>query len=427
MSKNVRCSPNILSRQGEVHAAFQPRVPQKPPKDHRRACRWTEVDDIPLKMDELREVQGQFLASLNHEIRTPLSGILGMTDLLLETRLTEDQREYVDAARVCAENLLEILNVTLEYSALSANTALREETEFSLREALEGVLGEFRAKAEAKGLRLVHALDQSLPETVLGDPSRLRQIVYQLVANGIKFTREGQVEVAASAVADNDRHVSVSLRVRDSGIGIAPDQLAQIFESFRQLETGLSRNHGGLGLGLAVAQKLIALLGGSISVNSELGKGSVFTVTLPFKLPIESGSRVVEVRKSRGRVLVVDDNAIAQTIASHALRRQFFEVECAGDGRLALRAASKAQFDVILMDLQMPGWDGFETVEQIRQLTGYRQTPIIAVTANCSDEYRARSVRCGMQDFLAKPVRTRDLVQAVEKQLVEATPASIAG
>ena len=323
-------------------------------------------------MDELREVQGQFLASLNHEIRTPLSGILGMTDLLLETRLTEDQREYVDAARVCAENLLEILNVTLEYSALSANTALREETEFSLREALEGVLGEFRAKAEAKGLRLVHALDQSLPETVLGDPSRLRQIVYQLVANGIKFTREGQVEVAASAVADNDRHVSVSLRVRDSGIGIAPDQLAQIFESFRQLETGLSRNHGGLGLGLAVAQKLIALLGGSISVNSELGKGSVFTVTLPFKLPMESGSRVVEVRKSRGRVLVVDDNAIAQTIASHALRRQFFEVECASDGRLALRAASKAQFDVILMDLQMPGWDGFETVEQIRQLTGYR-------------------------------------------------------
>ncbi len=379
---------------------------------------------IALKMDELREVQGQFLASLNHEIRTPLSGILGMTDLLLETRLTEDQREYVDAARVCAENLLEILNVTLEYSALSANTVLREETEFSLREALEGVLGEFAAKAEAKGLRLVRALDQSLPETVLGDPLRLRQILYQLVANAIKFTREGQVEVAASAVPSKDRQVSVSLLVRDTGIGIAPDQLAEIFESFRQLETGLSRNHGGLGLGLAVSQKLIALLDGSISVNSELGKGSVFTVNLPFKLPMESGSRVVEVRKSRGRVLVVDDNSIAQTIASHALRRQFFEVECAGDGRLALRAASKAQFDVILMDLQMPGWDGFETVEQIRQLTGYRETPIIAVTANCSEENRARSVRCGMQDFLAKPVRTRDLVLAVEKQLVESSPAS---
>jgi CheY-like chemotaxis protein len=378
-----------------------------------------------LKTDELREVQGQFLASLNHEIRTPLSGILGMTDLLLETPLTEDQREYVGATRVCAENLLEILNVTLEYSALSANRVLLEETEFSLRDTLHGVLGEFAAKAEAKGLRLVRSLDGSLPEMVVGDPQRLRQILWHLVANGVKFTREGQVEVAASAVAGLDRLVKLTLRVHDTGIGIAPDQLAAIFESFRQLETGLSRNHGGLGLGLAVAQKLIALLDGSITVDSELGKGSVFSVTLPFKLPTETSAGQVVVEKTRGRVLVVDDNSIAQTIAAHALRRQSFEVECAGTGRLAFQAASKTRFDVILMDLQMPGWDGFETVQQIRQLPGYRDTPVIAVTANCSDDYRARTIRCGMQDFLAKPVRTRDLVQAVEKQLLpELAPAA---
>ncbi len=375
-------------------------------------------------MDELREVQGQFLASLNHEIRTPLSGILGMTDLLLETPLTGDQREYVASARLCAENLLEILNVTLEYSALAANRVLLEETEFSLRDALQGVLGEFAPKAEGKGLRLIPTLDPSLPEMVVGDPLRLRQILWHLVANGVKFTREGQVEVAAFAVAGVNRNVHVTLRVHDTGIGIAPEQLTEIFESFRQLETGLSRNHPGMGLGLAVAQKLIALLDGSIAVDSELGKGSTFTVTLRFKLPMDSLTRVAEVKKSRGRVLVVDDNVIAQTIASHALRRQSFEVECAGDGRRALEAASKSRFDVILMDLQMPGWDGFETVEQIRQLPGYEDTPIIAVTANCSDDYRARSIRVGMQDFLAKPVRTRDLVQAVEKQLmVELTTA----
>jgi CheY-like chemotaxis protein len=380
---------------------------------------------IALKTDELREVQGQFLASLNHEIRTPLSGILGMTDLLLETPLTEDQREYVGATRLCAENLLEILNVTLEYSALSANQVMLEETEFSLRDTLQGVLGEFAGKAAAKGLRLVRSLDASLPEMVTGDPLRLRQILWHLVANGVKFTREGQVEVAASAVVnrkDGDQQVSVILRVQDTGIGIAPDQLAQIFESFRQLETGLSRNHGGLGLGLAVAQKLIALLHGSIAVDSELGQGSVFTVTLPLKLPMDAGVRFPDIRNTRGRVLVVDDNAIAQTIASHALRRQSFEVECAGDGRLALEAASKTRFDVILMDLQMPGWDGFETAEQIRLLPSYRHTPIIAVTANCSDDYRARCVRSGMQDFLAKPVRTRELVQAVEKYLGEDAP-----
>ncbi len=372
-----------------------------------------------LKTDELREVQGQFLASLNHEIRTPLSGILGMTDLLLETLLTEDQREYVGATRLCAENLLEILNVTLEYSALSANHVLLEETEFSLRDALQGVLGEFSTKAEAKGLRLVRALDDNLPEMVVGDPLRLRQILWHLVSNGVKFTREGQVEVGASAITGLERQVSVTLRIHDTGIGIAPNQLAEIFDSFRQLETGLSRNHAGLGLGLAVAQKLVALLHGSISVDSELGKGSVFTVTLPFQLPLEPGASPAEVKKTRGRVLVVDDNSIAQTIASHALRRQLFEVECVGNGRLALEAASRTRFDVILMDLQMPGWDGFETSEQIRQLPGYRETPIIAVTANCSDDYRARTVRCGMQDFLAKPVRTRDLVQAVEKHLAE--------
>ena len=370
-----------------------------------------------MKTDDLRDVQGQFLASLNHEIRTPLSGILGMTDLLLETSLSDDQREYVGAARLCAESLLEILNVTLEYSALSGNGVLLEETEFSLRDALEGVLGEFAAKAEAKGLCLVRALDSSLPEMVVGDPLRLRQILWHLVANAVKFTREGQVEVGAATVEAKGRRVSLTLRVLDTGIGIAADRLAEIFQSFRQLETGLSRNHSGLGLGLAVAQKLIALLDGSISVDSELGKGSVFTVTLPFKLPMDAGARLHEVKKSRGRVLVVDDNSIAQTIAGHALRRHSFDVECAGDGRLALEAASKTRFDVILMDLQMPGWDGFETVEQIRQLPGYRDTPIIAVTANCSDDYRARSVRCGMQDFLAKPVRTRDLVQAVEKHL----------
>jgi CheY-like chemotaxis protein len=376
-------------------------------------------------MDDLREVQGQFLASLNHEIRTPLSGILGMTDLLLETSLSADQLEYVGATRLCAENLLEILNVTLEYSALAANHVLLEETEFSLRDTLEGVVGEFAVKAEAKGLRLVRALDISLPEMVIGDPLRLRQILWHLIANGVKFTREGQVEVNASAIAGVDRKLSLTLKVRDTGIGIAPDQLTQIFDSFRQLGTGLSRNHAGLGLGLAVAQKLIALLNGSIVVDSELGNGTLFTVTLPFQLPTEPGAGLAEVKKCRGRVLVVDDNSMAQTIASHALRRQSFEVECAGDGTLALQAASKTQFDVILMDLQMPGWDGFETTDQIRQLPGYRETPIIAVTANCSDEYRARSVRCGMQDFLAKPVRTRDLVQAVEKHL-QIEPALIA-
>jgi two-component system, sensor histidine kinase len=380
------------------------------------------IGGTALKTNELRDVQGEFLASLNHEIRTPLSGILGMTDLLLETSLTDEQREYAGASRLCAENLLEILNVTLEYSALSAHQVRLEETEFSLLDTLRGAVGEFAAKAQSKGLRLIAALDSSLPEMAVGDPLRLRQILAHLVGNAVKFTKEGQVEVQASAGPaetrpEGARQVTITIEVRDTGVGIAPEQLKEIFDSFRQVETGLSRSHGGLGLGLAVAQKLVELLKGTIHVTSELGRGSAFSVHVPLRLSVNLEAAPLEVKKSRGRVLVIDDNLVAQTIASHALRRQSFEVQCVGDGLEALDAASKSQFDVILIDLQMPGWDGFETAERIRKLAGYRETPIIAVTANCSDENRARCASCGMQDFLAKPVRTRDLVQTVEKYL----------
>ena len=369
-----------------------------------------------MKTNELRDVQGEFLASLNHEIRTPLSGILGMTDLLLETALTDDQREYAGATRLCAENLLEILNVTLEYSALSAHQVRLEETEFSLLDTLRSVINEFAPKAQSKGLRLVGALDASLPETAVGDALHFRQILWHLVGNAVKFTKEGQVEVRASAATTDPRQLTVSIEVRDTGVGIAPEQFKQIFESFRQIETGLSRGHGGLGLGLAVARKLTELLNGTIHVESELGRGTAFSVHLPLRIPANwEAHSLPEAKKSRGRVLVIDDNRVAQTIASHALGRQSFEVQCAGDGFAAFETAKKSQFDVILIDLQMPGWDGFETAARIRELPGYRETPIIAVTANCSDENRARCASCGMQDFLAKPVRTRDLVQLVEK------------
>src|SRR5271168_4500600 len=179
----------------------------------------SDIGGIALKTDELREVQSEFLASLNHEIRTPLSGILGMTDLLLETALTDDQREYADATRVCAENLLEILNVTLEYSALSANQVRLEETEFSLLDTVQGILREFAAKAELKGLRLVSALNGSLPETAVGDALRLRQLLWHLVGNAVKFTKEGQVEIRAAAATIDVRQVLVTIVVRDTGVG----------------------------------------------------------------------------------------------------------------------------------------------------------------------------------------------------------------
>jgi two-component system, sensor histidine kinase len=375
-----------------------------------------------LKNDELSELKGQFLASLNHEIRTPLSGILGMSDLLLETPLSEEQKEYVDATRLCAENLLEILNATLEYSALSANHIHLEEEEYPLRETLEGVVAQFAFKAKAKGLDLRHTFEGNLPEAVVGDALRLRQLVWHLVANAVKFTNKGEVEIRASASQTDRGRGEVAIQVRDTGIGIPASHVSTIFESFRQLETGLARNYPGLGLGLAVAQKLAILLHGDIEVQSEPGKGSTFSLKLPVRLPVEAQLRPV-FERIRGHLLVVDDDSVAQTIASHVLRRHDYDVECVCNGPAAIDKVSRASFDLILMDLQMPGMDGFQTAKYIRAIPAYAETPIIAVTANCSSDYRDRCMQTGMQGFLAKPVQSRELVKAVERHLAGRTPS----
>ena len=374
------------------------------------------VDGIVVKRDELSEVKGQFLASLNHEIRTPLSGILGMTDLLLETQLTEEQKEYVGATRVCADNLLEILNAALDFSALSANHIEPEEAEFPLRETLEGLITEFSFRAASKGLHLRRNFEGDLPDVVIGDALRLRQMLWHLIANAVKFTDRGEVEVGASAGPMSGNTVPIQIHVRDTGIGIPADHLHSVFESFHQLETGLARNYAGLGLGLAVAQKLAQLLRGEINVQSEVGKGSTFAVRLSLSLPAEAIHRRAE-KKSRGRVLVVDDNSIAQTITSHVLRRCAFEVECVANGQAAIDKATHDRFDLILMDLQMPGMDGFETAKALRSFPAYEKTPIVAVTANCSNDYRDLCRDNGMQGFLSKPVQSGELVKTVEKHL----------
>ncbi len=371
---------------------------------------------IVLKTDELSVMKGQFLANLNHEFRTPLSGILGMADLLLETRLSEEQKEYVGASRLCAENLLEIFNATLEFSALCANHIELDESEFSVPETIEGVVSQFGAKAREKGLRLRHNVDPSLPP-LIGDALRIRQLLCHLVGNAIKFTDKGEVEVGVSAKPTGELGALLSIRVRDTGIGIAGDKLDSIFESFRQLETGLARNYQGLGLGLALAQKLAALLRSELTVSSELGSGSTFAVDLPLRLSPDASWEPATLKRVKGRVLVVDDNTMAQTIFGHILRRSLYDVECVGNGAAAIDKVSQSRFDVILMDLQMPRMDGFQTAKHIRALPAYLATPIIAVTANCSKDYRDLCRETGMQGFLAKPVQPRELVSTVEKFL----------
>jgi CheY-like chemotaxis protein/anti-sigma regulatory factor (Ser/Thr protein kinase) len=366
--------------------------------------------------DEMTDPRGRFLASLNHEVRTPLSGILGMTDLLLETRLDEEQRDYVQSARICAENLLELLNATLEYSALSSDGVVLDESEFTLLELLTNIANEFEFKARAKGLRLIRTFSQNLPEMARGDALRLRQILSHLMANAVKFTHRGHVEIGASAEPLKKGEFSLRLSVSDTGIGIPADHLHSVFESFRQLDAGLSRRYTGLGLGLSLAQKITSLMNGNLDVVSEVGAGSRFQVDIPLRAAAEHRvSRTEEAISTR--ILLVEDNPVAQTIAAQILRRRGFEVDCASSGKDALTSVRTIVYELILMDLQLPDMDGFQTVARIRDLGPYATVPILALTANASSDCRDACARNGLNGFLTKPVRPQELIAAIERHL----------
>jgi CheY-like chemotaxis protein len=361
--------------------------------------------------EESERIGGLFLASLNHEIRTPLSGIIGMTDLLLETSLDGEQREYVQAARMCAGNLLEILNAALEHSALEAGQCVLDDSEFSARDMVDTVLQQHVAKAQAKGLRLISVVDAGLPETLMGDANRLSQLLGYLISNGIKFTAVGCVELYARSAGE-----TLVFEVRDTGIGIPPEKIDEIFLSFRQVETGLARSYEGLGLGLALARKLAALMAGSISVESEVGQGSRFTVHLPLRVPVDPSTEPAARDSDAPAILAVEDNPIGLTLLRRALERHA-EVVCAPSGKAAIEAARGRRYDLVLMDLQMPEMDGLEATVWLRSIPGYANVPILALTANASDELREQCLEAGMQAFLAKPLDAASLWAAVSKFL----------
>ena len=364
--------------------------------------------------DELSRLKGLFLASLNHEIRTPLSGIMGMTDLLLESKLDDEQREYVLATRSCAENLLAMFTATLEFSSLSSGGVALEEIEFDVAGTVRSSAHAYAQAARAKGIGLETRLDAGLPPIAIGDPFRLRQLLSCILDNAVKFTHAGQVTVEVAARPASGAPFQLAARVTDTGIGIEPRQLPLLFEPFHQLDNGLSRRYTGLGLGLALARKLAHLMGGGISVESQPGQGSAFSIVVPLGLP---AVLVAEPPPPFPRILLVEDNPVAQRITAHILRRRSFDVACVADGAAAVAAASAATFDLILMDLQMPGMDGFTATASIRRLPGYGSTPVLALTANATGEYRRRCLDQGMQGFLSKPVEPDDLLDAVSSHL----------
>lgn len=363
--------------------------------------------------EELERLKSAFLATLNHEVRTPLAGLVGMADLLLETNLDEEQRDYANTARLCAQDLLRILSSALQYAALEAGHVRLEESEFNIRELAEAAIAEHAAKAAAKNLRLFSRLDPGLPATLVGDGLRAKEILGYLLDNAIKFTHRGRVELAVS-YGDG----TLRAAVRDTGIGIAADRRASIFESFRQLDEGLARQFSGIGLGLTLVNKLIGLLNGRLIVESEPGQGSTFIAEIPMRRPPQLAD-APEQRSGAAAplVLAVEDNPVGLSVIRHALKRCSIELHCAASGVEGLRACVQRRYGLILMDLHMPGMGGLEATAAVRKLPGYETVPIIALTADVSEEVRRACHRNGMQGFVTKPIQAASLRAVVEREL----------
>ena len=370
--------------------------------------------------DSSNQAKSAFLANMSHEIRTPMNAIIGLGRLALLTDLTEKQRDYLEKIESSSGTLLHLIDDLLDLSKVEAGKLTLETINFSLAACLTTVQSLIRVKAVEQGLDFRITVAPEVPTHMIGDPFRLSQILINLLGNAVKFTDQGEVSLKVTAVpAGADEPVLVTCTVRDTGIGMTADQRANLFQPFTQADCSTTRRYGGTGLGLSISRQLVELMGGQIGVESEPGRGSVFTVTIPLgrgRLPAESTPPLLDqaliAATLRGRrVLVAEDNIINQQVARELLQRVGMVVTIAGDGQAAAAAATEcgAHFDVILMDLQMPVMDGYEATRLIREQWPSDRLPIIAMTAYASRDELDRCLKCGMNAHLAKPVQPERL------------------
>jgi signal transduction histidine kinase/CheY-like chemotaxis protein len=408
------------------------------------AERETELRGALARAEAASHTKSTFVATMSHEIRTPLNGVIGMTELLLDSPLTERQREYAETIRTSSGLLLGVINDILDFSKMSAESLRLDHAEFAVVPVVRSAMALFTAQVRAKRLDIGVTIDRNVPDRVVGDELRLRQILVNLIGNAVKFTDAGSVQVRVTASADTAVVVPVTVAIADTGVGISEAMREMLFEPFQQADMSSTRRFGGTGLGLSISRHLVTLMKGSIGVESVPGKGSVFSFTIPFErgaaavmpaavpavvvtpaapprppeeLPSARPLNVVEPRTEA--ILVTEDNEINQRVAIRMLQRLGFNAQTATNGREALEAVRRRHYDLIFMDLQMPTMDGFEAASELRRMefAGGRRVPIVAMTANALSEDRDACFATGMDDFLAKPVSLEELERVVERWL----------
>jgi len=367
------------------------------------------------RADAASEAKGRFLANMSHEIRTPLNGVIGLSRMLEAMPVPAEARDTVRMIRSSGDTLLKVINDILDFSKVEAGKLELEVTAFHLRRSLEESVGLFRAVAAEKGLRLGCEFGPELPAYVAGDETRLRQVVQNLISNALKFTGSGEVILSAGVAPAGEElphrnsHL-IAFEVRDTGMGIAPDQMSRLFESFNQADSSISRRYGGTGLGLAIAKRLVELMGGTIHVESRPGEGTRFRFTVLLghaQEPAAAGTAPTPAAWARRqlRVLVAEDNLVNQKVILMLLEKLGVSADLAADGSLAIAAVLKNRYDLVLMDVQMPHVDGLAATREIRgRLPADRQPAIFGLTAHATTEYRDSCLGAGMNGYLTKPL-----------------------
>lgn len=367
-----------------------------------------------------------FLANISHEIRTPMNGIIGMIDILKQTPLTKEQLEYLEIVEISGENLLAIINDVLDFSKIEAGQITFERIRFNLSDEINEVVKILRYKAVQKNLKFTYSIASEVPELLVGDPLRLKQVLINLCNNSIKFTSKGFVYVQVNLIEMNESVIRLHFEVQDTGIGISPENQSKLFKSFSQADISTTRKFGGTGLGLAISKNLVQLMNGNIGIISEFGKGAIFHFDVEFGVSSQdiSDDEIQELDElmpndKKLKILLAEDNVINQKVAILILEKLGHSVCAVSDGNLAVEKFINEPPDAIFMDIQMPGMDGVEATGKIREWEQMNNVlsriPIIAITANTLKSDKELFSAAGMDDYLSKPFNLGELIRILNK------------